>query len=108
MKQDDILVQRKSISAENDGTEGWEILHHSIALSASVRLSCREIFCVTPFLLLDLSHFTVKTFPVKQGEIKTIINTLHGKSISPSFPFLEATARSFKSLFHHTHNTGKP
>lgn len=25
-------------------TFGWEILHHSIALSAGVRLSCHEIF----------------------------------------------------------------
>ncbi len=98
MKQDDILVQRKSIPAENDGTEGYFqlgnspslMLSVSISPSASVRLGCHEIFLSVMFLLLDLPQFAMKTSPIMQGgELRTIrallINTLHVKSISSSF-----------------------
>lgn len=49
VKQDDILVQRKSISPENDGTDGydqWEILSLSLSLPFCM-------LCVMPSLSLD-------------------------------------------------------
>lgn len=65
MKQDDVLVQRKSILAENDGIEGHFQLGDSpsFILSVSMPLSVsgrKQIFFV--WSVLDPPQFAVKTF----------------------------------------------